>query len=153
MHGLPDPARIRKRGKAMPMLKKRGSVLLLIALFVGAAYLAYSASYWTGANTSGTDTDRLGAGIATVLVMPHLVLTILAVVFNALGLFMYSRPFTLVAAILYSVAMVLFPVYFMFVVAEAVFCYIAFARMPKAGQENQTAQDPPKPQEESDSET
>jgi len=113
-------------------MKKKGKILLLIALIIGALYLIYSFSYWGGAANS---TDA-GAGIATLLVMPHLVFTGLAVLFNALAFFMYSKPFALVAGILYSVALVLFPFYFMFVIVELVLCYVAFAKMPKKSAQN-----------------
>lgn len=111
---------------------KKGKVLLLIALIIAILYAVYSIYYWSGANGSAaTDTDAVGVGIATVIVLPHLVMTGLAIIFNALSVFLYNRPFALVAAILYSVALVLFPPYFMFVIIEMVLCYIAFARMAK----------------------
>ena len=110
--------------------KKKGRILLLLALLIGAAYLAYSLSYWSGAvgGASGTS-EQLGAGIAATLVTPHVVMTGIAVIFNALAFLLYNRPFALVAGILYTVALAVFPMYFMFVVVEMIFCYIAFARM------------------------
>ena len=111
--------------------KKKLSKLLLISLILGAAYLIYSIVYWSGANSGGSASEQLGAGIATALVMPHLICTALAVIFNALGLFLHRRGFALTGAILYTVALVLFPVYFMFVVLEMVLSYIGYAKMPK----------------------
>jgi hypothetical protein len=119
-----------KRGGEKQM-KKKGRILAILALILGAAYLIYSITYWGGANSGGTDAEQVGAGIATVLVMPHLAITGFAVLFNALGAFMYNRAFVLVAGILYAVAILLFPVYFMFVVVQAVLCFIAFAIMQK----------------------
>ena len=55
----------------------------------------------------------------------------LAVVFNAIGLFTNKAGFALTAGILYAVGMVLFPPYFMFVIVEAVLCFVAFALMRK----------------------
>lgn len=118
-------------------MKKKGKILLIIALIIGILYAIYSVCYWSGAvNTASTATnaEQVGAGIATVIVLPHLVFTGLAIIFNALAVFLYNRPFALVAAILYTVALVLFPVYFMFVIVEMILCYIAFARMSKRGQ-------------------
>ena len=113
-------------------MKRKGKVLLLIALIIGAAYCIYSISYWSGATSSATsDTEAIGAGIASMLVLPHLVMVGLAVVFNALAFFMYNKPFALVAAIMYTVGLALFPAYAMFVIVEMVLCYIAFARMKK----------------------
>ena len=113
-------------------MKKKGKVLLLIALIIGVFYCIYSVSYWSGVGSKATtDSEAIGAGIASMLVLPHLVMTALAVIFNALAFFMYNRPFALVAAILYTIALVLFPAYFMFVVVEMILCYIAFAKMKK----------------------
>lgn len=75
--------------------------------------------------------SAVGAGIATALVFPHLICTGLAVVFNILGWAMSHRGFALTAGILYSVAMILFPMYFAFVVIEAVLCYVGFAKLKK----------------------
>ena len=83
--------------------------------------------------TSGTEAaEQLGAGIATVVVMPHLVCTVLAMIFNGLGLFMRKAGFALVGAILYTVALVLFIPYFFFVIIEMILSYIGFAQLNKA---------------------
>ena len=112
--------------------KNKLSKCLLISLIIGVAYWIYSASYWTGTAGSGANTaEQLGSGIATALVMPHLVCTALAVIFNALGLFMKKRGFALTGAILYTVALVLFPMYFIFVIIEMILSYIGFAKMKK----------------------
>ena len=113
--------------------QQKKNILLIIALIIGAAYLIYSLVYWFGAASGDSSSaEQAGAAIATVLVMPHLLMTFLAVVFNALGVFMNKRGFALTGAILYAVAMVLFPAYFMFVVVEMVLSFIAFAQMKKA---------------------
>lgn len=112
--------------------KEKISKCLLISLIIGVAYLIYSISYWTGAAGSGAGTaEQIGSGIATALVMPHLIFTALAVFFNALGLFLKKRGFALTGAILYTVALVLFPMYFMFVIVEMILSYIGFAKMKK----------------------
>ena len=64
----------------MEMEKKKLNKLLLISFILGAAYLIYSAVYWTGAAGSGDNAaEQIGAGIATALVMPHLICTVIAV--------------------------------------------------------------------------
>ena len=114
-------------------MKKKGKTLLLISMIIGIAYLIYSFYYWGGANasTAASDTEAIGTGLATVIVMPHLILTGIAVIFNVLAFFLYNRPFALVAGILYTVALAVFPPYFMFVIIEMILCYIAFAKMKK----------------------
>ncbi|KXB62012.1 MULTISPECIES: hypothetical protein [Olsenella] len=116
-------------------MKKKLNVLLLISFVLGALYLLYSVYYWGGAGSSGMTAYRAGAAIATYLVMPHLASTAVAVIFNGLGLFMHKPSFALVGAILYAVAMVLFPMYFFFVVAQTVLSFVGFSQLRKAGKE------------------
>lgn len=112
--------------------KPKMSICLLISLIIGVAYIIYSIVYWTGAAGSGANTaEQAGSAIATVLVFPHLVVTFLAVLFNALGLFLKKRGFALTGAILYAVAMVLFPMYFFFVIIEMILSFVGFAKMKK----------------------
>lgn len=114
------------------MEKKKMNKLLLISFIIGAAYLIYSIFYWSGALTGAeNDTELIGSGLATALVMPHLIASAVAVLFNAIGLFMRKRGFALAGAILYTVAMLLFPMYFMFVIIETILSYIGYAKMKK----------------------
>lgn len=110
--------------------------LLLVALILGAAYLVYSLWYWFGGGAAGAvgsdSASQAGAGIAAMLVMPHLLLTVVAVIFNALAFFMSKRAFALVAGILYAVAMVLFIAYALFLIIQMILCFVAYAKMPKA---------------------
>ena len=48
-----------------------------------------------------------------------------------LGWAMNKRGFALTGAILYTVALVLFPVYFMFVIVQMVLSYVGFATLKK----------------------
>lgn len=116
-----------------PKAKARRNVCLIIALVIGAAYLVYSAVYWSGtASSQGSSAAQAGAVIATAIVMPHLICTGVAVVFNALAVFMGKKAFALVAGILYAVAMVLFVMYFYFVVIEMVLSFVGYAQLKKA---------------------
>lgn len=106
--------------------------LLLIAGIIGLAYAIYLVSYFTGINKDTTGTDQLGAGIATILVMPHMAFVWLAVIFNWLGFALNARWAALVAGILYAVSMLVFFTYFMFVIIETILCFIGYAKMKKA---------------------
>ncbi len=114
-------------------MKQKRSTLLIIAMVLGVGYAVYSLWYWFGGGAAaqvGSDSAaQLGGAIATALVMPHLVATLVAAIFNVLGVAMSKAGFALTAGILYAVAMVLFPSYAPFVLIEAVLCFIAFARM------------------------
>lgn len=112
------------------------SKLLLVAMILGIAYMIYSVVYWTGTTAdSSTSAETAGAAIASIIVMPHLVCTLVAVVFNSLGFFLRKTAFALVAGILYAVAMVLFPVYFMFVIIQMILCFVAYGLMKKAAKQ------------------
>lgn len=100
------------------------SKLLLISAIIGTAYIIYLISYFADA----ASTNGAGA-IATVLVMPHMAMTGIAVIFNWLGFALKARWAALVAGILYAVAMVLFFAYFMFVIVEMILCFVAYAKM------------------------
>lgn len=115
------------------MDKRKKNVLLIISFVLGALYMAYSAWYWLGGSVSvGTESaEQVGGALATALVAPHLLLTLIAVIFNALALFLNKRGFALTAGILYAVAMVLFPMYFFFVIIQMILCFVAFAKMRK----------------------
>lgn len=113
------------------MEKQKLNKCLLIAFILGAAYSIYSIVYWGGA-TSGTEgAEALGAGIATALVMPHMICVFLATIFNGLGLFMRKRGFALTRGILYAVAMALFIPYFMFVIIQTVLSFVGFSQLKK----------------------
>lgn len=112
--------------------KKKKSVLLLISAILGILYAIYIVVYFMGAGSStGSTAEAIGAGIATMLVMPHMICAVLAAIFNTLGWSMNSRGFSLTGAILYAVAAVLFPMYAMFVLIQMILSFIGFARLKK----------------------
>lgn len=110
---------------------KKINICLLISLIVGVAYLIYSVVYWGGVGDA-SGSEALGGAIALALVTPHLVCTGIAVIFNALGLFLKVPAFALVAGILYAVATVLFVGYFMFVILEMILSFVGYAQLKKA---------------------
>lgn len=114
-------------GKATSQQKK--SVLLLISAILGVLYALYSVAYWAGAGSGMSGAEAIGAGIATVIVMPHMICAVLAAIFNVLGWAMNSRGFALTGAILYAVAAALFPMYAMFVLIQMILSFVGFARM------------------------
>lgn len=111
---------------------KKISICLFISFLIAAAYLIYSAFYWSDAFGSGASSaEQIGSAIATAMVMPHLVVFFIGFVFNLLGLSMNKRGFALTGGILYAVSIVLFPMYFMFVIIEMILSFVGFARMKK----------------------
>ena len=78
---------------------KKLNILLLIALLLGAAYLRSSAVAGAALLAARSGTEQAGAAIASVIVLPHLLLTAIAVLFNARDMFMNKRRFALAASI------------------------------------------------------
>lgn len=121
------------------MEKTKKNTLLLIAFVLGVLYMLYSAYYWFGGGATSSvssDAEALGAGLATALVFPHLLLTLLAVIFNGLGFFTSKPAFALTAGILYAVAALLFFMYFMFVIIQMILCFVGYAQLHKAKKAN-----------------
>lgn len=113
-------------------MKKKFNICLLIALVLGVAYVVYGLTYFTGAISSSTsDSEAVGSAIAGVIVMPHLACTFIAVIFNGLGVFLKRRGFALTGAILYTVALALFPIYFMFVIVQMILSYVGYSQLKK----------------------
>lgn len=112
------------------------SKLLLAAGIIGTLYLIYLISYFTNAVSSTDGAEAIGAGIATALVMPHMVCVIIAVIFNWLGWAFKARWGALVAGIMYAVSMVCMFLYAIFVLLEMIFCFVAFAKMKNASEKN-----------------
>ena len=94
-------------------------------------YAIYLIIYFIGAISSTTGDQQVGAGIATVLITPHLIVLIIAVIFNLLGFFIKTPAFTLVGGILYCVSALLFLVYALFEIPMIVFAFIGFAKQRK----------------------
>lgn len=105
---------------------------LLIAAVIGTAYLVYVISHFAGAVTGSDATRAAGGALASMIVAPHVIATLVAVIFNWIGFAMNARWAALTAAILYAVALVLFALYFMFVIVEMILCFVGYAQMKKA---------------------
>lgn len=116
-------------------MKKR-SVLLLIALIIVVGYLILQGQNYsdgiktlgTKANTSEEASTQLGTAIGMTIMLPHLILVVLGVVFNAVGWLGKQRWAALTAAILYTVGGVLGLVNFLFLIIPMVLCYVAYGK-------------------------
>ena len=111
------------------VVKKKRSKLALISWVLSLLYLIYLISHFLGGVGSTTGAEQVGAAIATALIFPHMLAVGIGLLFNMLGYFLHNRIFVLVGAILYSVSILLFMMYFMFVIVQMILSYIAFAKM------------------------
>jgi hypothetical protein len=102
------------------------------ATIIAFAYGIYAIVYWAGTNSSTTDSaEAVGAGIATLLVLPHLLVTWLGIIFGVIGFFMRKTGLQLTAAILYAVGAVLFLLYAVFLIPSIVLGFIGYSVQKK----------------------
>lgn len=107
------------------------SKLLLASWVLSILYFIYIVSYFTENIGSSTGTEQIGMGLAGALVLPHIVALLMGIIFNIIGWAMNKRGFALAGAILYTISLVLFPLYFMFVIVQMILSYIGYAKMKK----------------------
>lgn len=117
------------------------SKLLLASAILGILYAIYIIAYFAGAvGNSETGTEALGAGIASIIVAPHMICVVIAAIFNTIGWFANKKAFVLTGGIMYSVAAVLMPIYVPFVVLQIIFSFVGYAKLRKASAQVQTAE-------------
>ncbi|MCD8382272.1 MAG: hypothetical protein LUC30_05065 [Clostridiales bacterium] len=115
--------------------KAKHSVCLFFAFLLGFIYLVFLLfiTYVDSPLSAEISADLLalvGDIVSQFLVWPHMVLTLLAVIFTGFAFARKSRKMALAGAILYTVALVVYPGYFMFVILEALLAFIGFMRTP-----------------------
>ncbi len=113
------------------VVENKKSKLALISWILSLLYLIYLISYFGGGLGSTSGTEQAGNALATALVFPHMLALGIGLIFNMLGYFLNNRAFILVGAILYSISILLFMMYFIFVIIQMILSYVAFAKMKK----------------------
>ena len=121
----------------MKKLMEGRSKVLFVCAILATLYTIYLVVYFTGSVSSSDGAEALGGAIATALVMPHMIVTALGMIFNWLGFFLRKNWACLVGAILYSVGLILFPLYFMFSLPLIILGFVGFAKQKKINQTNQ----------------
>ncbi|MGL4571232.1 MAG: hypothetical protein ACRCVJ_09220 [Clostridium sp.] len=118
-------------------MKQKHSKALLISAIIGALYSIYLISYFSSGIMDTNGAEQVGASIATALVTPHMILVVLATIFNWVSYFTNKRGFALTAGILYSVGGVVFLLYILFVVPSIVLSFVGYANLKKINQANE----------------
>lgn len=117
-------------------MKKKHSKTLLVSAILAIFYCSYIIGYFLGGITSTEGAEQLGASIATAIVMPHVILVVLATIFNWVAYFSNKRGFALTAGILFSVAGVVFLPYIFFVIPSLVLSFVGYAKLKTINEEN-----------------
>jgi hypothetical protein len=104
------------------------------AALLATAYIVYSFAYWGGVAGQVGSLDggeAFGAGLATLLVLPHNIIGALGALFGIIGFFNRSAGLILAAAILYSVSAAVFFLYALFLAPSIVLGFIGYSKQKK----------------------
>lgn len=113
------------------MFKNR-SITGFIGTVIALAYGIYLISYFAQTNAeAGSDAEAVGTAIASMLVLPHLIVTWIGVIFGIIGFFTRKSGFLLTAAILYAGAAALFFLYALFLVPSIVLGFVGYVNQKK----------------------
>lgn len=106
---------------------------LLIAAVLGTAYLVYIVRYFGTAVTAAApdSSEQAGAAIATVMLMPHMIMVGIAVLFNWLGWACKQAGFALTGGILYIIGGALMIIYMPFVLVQAILSFVGYSQIKK----------------------
>lgn len=114
------------------MKNDRRSIFVLLAVIVAVLVLIYINGYMRDfINNAEDGFAGLGVAIAISASQPFMIAMGLGAVFGAVGWLFVLRWAALVAGILFAVAMVLLPAWFVFALIPAVLAFIGYARMKR----------------------
>ena len=113
------------------MFKNR-SKLSFIALVLAVAYAIYLMTYMGQANAeTSSDAEAVGTGIATLLVLPSLLVLLVGILLGLIGFFNRSAGLHLTAAIIYAAAALFFILYAPFLIPSIILGFIGWSQQKK----------------------
>lgn len=113
------------------MFKNRSKVVFT-SMVLGAAYLIYVVTYFWGINQNTADSvEAIGSGVATALVMPHMILLLLAVLFNIIAFFGNKKWACITGLVLYCVSAAVFILYAMFEIPMIILSAVGISKIKK----------------------
>lgn len=107
------------------------SKLLFTATALATLYTLYIIIYFVGGTLNADGTAAIGGAIATMLVMPHMIMFLIGAIFGWVGFGCKKSWAALVAAILYSVGTLFFLAYAMFGIPILVLGFIGYSKQRK----------------------
>jgi hypothetical protein len=115
------------------MFKGRSKSLFVgtvIALIYTIYIIGYMAS--TGDAVSGDDSaEAVGTGLAMLLILPHVTLTVVGTLFGVIAFFSKKAGFALTAGIIWAVAAATFILYAAFLIPSIVLGFVGYTAQKK----------------------
>ena len=101
-------------------MKKKRSVMLLIASVLATAYLFYIVGYFM------EDIETTAGTITAMLVLPHIAILFFGVVLGWLGYLTRKTPLLLTSAILYTASAIVFVMYAVFLLPSIILEFLGW---------------------------
>ena len=111
----------------------RKSIMLLVSWLLVLVYMALMIMSISKGFADGSDFEKLGTAVMTMMMYPHLITVAIGLLFNILGWALHKPGYALTCAILYTVGMVLFPFFFFMLLVQTILSYVAYAKMKREG--------------------
>ncbi|EGT3616330.1 hypothetical protein FHH43_08800 [Clostridium perfringens] len=116
-------------------MKQKRSKALLVSGILGLIYslllIRFFAAYFFVGVISNVDVEKAISLIAVIIVIPHMILFVLATIFNWVSYIKNKRGFALTAGILYLISAIIFPIDMIFIVPSMIFSFIGYFTLKK----------------------
>ena len=123
------------------MNHKKRSKILLVSGIIGTIYslllIRFFLAYFSAGIISDIYIEKAVSALAVIIVMPHMVLFVLATIFNWFSYIKNKRGFALSAGILYLISLIVFPMDLIFVVPSTILSFIGYFRLKKVNNSKQ----------------
>lgn len=107
------------------------SKLLLVSWILSVLYCVMLIASLGGMYGSSDSYNQAASVFLTILLYPHMIVVFLGLLFNILGWSLNKAGYALTGAILYTVGIVLMPVYIFFILIQTILSYVAYVMMKR----------------------
>ena len=107
------------------------SKMLITSAVLATLYGLYIISHFSSEMLNSQGAEAVGVGVATMLVIPHMLCSVLGAIFSVIAVVTYKEWTAIVALSLYYIACVLFPLYAMFTLPIGIIATIGWVIMKK----------------------
>lgn len=107
------------------------SKLSLVAMIIGIIVAVWEIVEMQGFFSTSDGAALIGVSIAAQMIIPSIVCLAIGVILNIIGWLMVNKTLTLTSAILYTLAVVVFPAWGFVAIPSAILQFVAFGMLRK----------------------
>ncbi len=116
-----------KNEEKMPLIYEIDEVLIKVSAGLGLVYTLYLFYvFYSSYSENVSILTFIGISLVARYYMPHIICTILAVVLNILSIFVDCNGLLLASAILYTIAIIVLPGIFYWLLLSTIIMYVSF---------------------------